>query len=158
MRVISSGSTLPKATGDGGTGTPIQNINLRTESELQDLTVLLNQSLLAAVSLMVPNVALDKDKREKGYFTLDLRSQEMYSPKENREAPNKSWYSPDQPSALSCTEKWGRIRSTLLPSVLCMRGELSWYSLEERLLVLFYRCCPKSPWLLIGSGGVWQIL
>lgn len=76
MRVISSGSTLPKATGGGGTGTPIQNINLRTESELQDLTVLLNQSL-AAVSLMVPNVVLDKDKREKGYFTFDLRSQEM---------------------------------------------------------------------------------
>ena len=32
--------------------------------ELQDLTVLLNQSLLAAVSLMAPNVVLDKDKRE----------------------------------------------------------------------------------------------
>lgn len=64
MGVISSGSTLPKANGDGGTGTPIQNINLRIELELQDLTVLLNQSLLAAVSLMAPNVVLDKDKRE----------------------------------------------------------------------------------------------
>ena len=64
MGVISSGLTLPKATGGGGTGPPIENINLRTESELQDLTVLLNQSLLAAVSLIVPNVVLDKDKRE----------------------------------------------------------------------------------------------
>ena len=32
--------------------------------ERQDLTDLLNQSLLAAVSLMAPNVVLDKDKRE----------------------------------------------------------------------------------------------
>lgn len=64
MGVISPGSTLPKATGGGGTGTPIQNINLRTGLELQDLTVLINQSLLAAVSLIVPNVVLDKDKRE----------------------------------------------------------------------------------------------
>lgn len=29
--------------------------------------------------------------------------------------------------------------------------------LEERL-ALSQRCCPKSPWLLIGSGGIWHIL
>ena len=62
MGVISSGSTLPKANGDGGTGTPIQNINLRTEMELQDLTDLLNQ-MLYLIKI-----------REKGCFTLDLRS------------------------------------------------------------------------------------
>lgn len=48
----------------GRTRTPVRNINLRTESELQSLAILLNLNLLAVVSLMVPNVITDKDEKQ----------------------------------------------------------------------------------------------
>ena len=48
----------------GHTRTPIRNTNLRAESELQGLAILLNPSLLAVVNLMVPNVITDKDEKE----------------------------------------------------------------------------------------------